>query len=57
VGNPGGKRSLGRPRHRLEDIKMGLRGTGWGVMDWINLAQDRDHWRALVKAVINVQVP
>jgi hypothetical protein len=44
VGKPEGKRPLGRPRR----IKMDLREMGWGVMDWIDLAQDRDQWRALV---------
>jgi hypothetical protein len=52
-----GKRPLGRPRHRWEDnIKIDLQGVGWG-MDWIELAQDRDRWRALVKAVLNLWVP
>jgi hypothetical protein len=51
VGKPGGKRSLGRPRRRWEDnIRMNLREIGWGGMDWIVLAQDRDQWRALVNA-------
>jgi hypothetical protein len=49
VRKPEGKRPLGRPRRRWEDnIKMGLREIGWGGMDWIDLAQDRDQWRALV---------
>jgi hypothetical protein len=49
VGKPEGKRPLGRPRRRWEnDIKMYLREIGWGVMDWIHLAQDRDYWRAIV---------
>jgi hypothetical protein len=53
-----GKRPLGRPRHRLEDyIKMDLREIGWGGMDWIDLAQDRDQWRALVNTIMNLQVP
>jgi hypothetical protein len=48
VGKPERKRPLGRPRHRWEDnIKMDVREIGWGVMDWIDLAQDRDRWRAL----------
>jgi hypothetical protein len=53
-----GKRPLGRSRRRWEDnIKMDLRGIGWGGMDWIDLAQDRDQWRALVNTVINLRVP
>jgi hypothetical protein len=52
-----GKRPLGRLRHRWEDnIKIDLQGVGWG-MDWIELAQYRDRWRALVKAVLNLWVP
>jgi hypothetical protein len=51
------KRPLGRPRSRWEDnIKMDLRETGGGGMDWIDLAQDRDQWRALVNTAINLQV-
>jgi hypothetical protein len=58
VGKPEGKRPLGRPRHRwLNNIKMDLREIGWGGMDWIDLAQDRDQWRALVNTVTNLQVP
>jgi hypothetical protein len=52
VGKRGGRRPLGRPRNKWEDnIKVNLREVGWG-MDWINLAQDRDRWRALLKAEI-----
>jgi hypothetical protein len=58
VGKPEGRRPLGRPRRRWEDnIKMHLREVGWGGMDWINLAQDRDRWQALVNAVMNLRVP
>ena len=58
VGKPEGKRPLGRPRLRWEDnIKMGLQEVGCGGMDWIELAQDRDRWRALVNAVMNLRVP
>jgi hypothetical protein len=57
VGRPEGRRPLGRPRHRWEDnIKMGLHVMGWGI-DWIELAQDRDRWRAVVNAVMNFRVP
>jgi hypothetical protein len=56
--NPEGKRPLGRPRRRwVVNIKMALREKGWDGMDWINLAQDRDQWRALVNAVMNLRVP
>jgi hypothetical protein len=58
VVKPGGKRPLGRPRRRLEDnIRMDLREIGWGSMDWIDLAQDRDQWRALVNTAMNLRVP
>jgi hypothetical protein len=58
VGKPEGGRPLGRPRHRWEDnIKMDLREVVWGGVDWIDLAQDRDRWRALVYTVINLRVP
>jgi hypothetical protein len=55
---PEGKRSLGRQRHIcLEDIKVDLREIGWSGMDWIDLAQDRDQWSALVNTVMNLQFP
>ena len=58
VGKPEGKRPLGRPRRRWEDnIKMDLQEVGCGVVDWIELAQDRDRWRSLVNAVMNLRVP
>jgi len=56
VGKPEGKRPLGKPRHRWEDnIKMDLQEVGFGGVDWIELAQDRDRWRALVNAVMDLQ--
>jgi hypothetical protein len=55
---PVGKRPLGRPRHRWEDnIRLDLQEVGCGGRDWIGLAQDRDRWRALVNAVMNLRVP
>jgi hypothetical protein len=52
-----GKRSPGRPRRRWEDgIRMDLREIGWGSVDWIQLAQDRDRWRALVNTMMNLRV-
>jgi hypothetical protein len=57
MGKPEGKRPLGRPRRRLEDgIKIDLRKIGWGSVEWIQLAQDRDRWRVLVNTVINLLV-
>jgi hypothetical protein len=58
VGKSEGERPLGRPRHRwVDNIKMDLREIGWDGMDWIDLAQDRDKWRALVNTVRNLRVP
>jgi hypothetical protein len=58
VGKPEGKRPLGRPRCRWVDyIKINLREIGWDGVDWIDLAQDRDQWRALVNKVMNLRVP
>jgi hypothetical protein len=58
VGKPGGKMSLRRPRRRwLDNIKMHHKEIGWVGMDWIDLAQNRDQWRALVSTVMNLRVP
>jgi len=58
VGEPEGRRPLGRPRSRWEgNIKMDLQEVGYGGMDWIELAQDRDRWRELVNAAMKLQVP
>jgi len=58
VGKPEGRRPLGRPRRRWEDnTRMGLRKVGCGCVNWMELAQDRDRWRALVGAVMNLRVP
>ena len=55
---PEGTRPLGRPRHRWEDnIKMDLQEVGCGGVEWIELAWDRDRWRAIVNVVMNLQVP
>jgi hypothetical protein len=57
MGKPEGKRPLGRPRRRWEDgIRMDLREISWRSVDWIQLAQDRDRWRVLVKTVMNLRV-
>jgi len=58
VGRPEGKRPLGRPRHIWEDnIKMSLEEVGCEDMNWIDVSQDKDRWRALVNAVMNLRVP
>jgi hypothetical protein len=58
VGRPERRRPLGRPRYRWEDnIKIDLWEIGFGDVDWINLAQDRDRWRALVNTVMSLRVP
>jgi len=58
VGKPEGRRPLGRPRRRWEDnIRMDLREVEYGCVDWMELAQDRDRWCALVSAVMNLRVP
>jgi hypothetical protein len=58
VRKPEGKKPLGRPRlTSVDNVKMALREIGWGGMDWIDLAQDRDQMRALVNMVMNLRVP
>jgi hypothetical protein len=58
VGMSEGKRPLGRPRHSwMDNINVDLRETGWDGMDWTDLAQNRDQWRALVNTVMNFRVP
>jgi len=58
VGKPEGQRPLGRPRRRwMDNIRMNLEEVGCGYMGWIGLAQDRDRWRTLVSAVMNLRVP
>jgi hypothetical protein len=58
VGKPEGNRPLGRPRRRLVDnIRMDLGEVGWGDVDWIALAKDRNRWRAVVNSVLDLRVP
>ena len=58
MGKPEGRRPLGRPRGRwVDNIRMDLQEVGCGYMDWIGLAQDRDRWRTLVSAVLNLGFP
>jgi hypothetical protein len=58
AGKPEGKRPLQRPRRRwVDNIKIDLRGIGWGGMNWTDLAQGRDQWRALVNTAMNFRVP
>jgi hypothetical protein len=58
VGKPEVERQLGRPRRRwVDNIEMDLREIGWDGVDWIELAQERDQWRALVNTVMNLRVP
>jgi hypothetical protein len=57
VGKPEGKTPLGRPRRRcVDNIRMDLGEVGWGDVDWVGLAKDRDRWRALVNSVLNLRV-
>jgi len=58
VGKPEGRRALGRPRRRsVDNIRMDLREVGFGYMDWVGLAQNRDSWRTVVSGVMNLRVP
>jgi hypothetical protein len=58
VGRPEGKKPLGRPRRKwMDNIRMGLGEVGWGDVDWIGLAQDRNRWRAPVNSALNLRVP
>jgi hypothetical protein len=58
VGKPERKRPIGRPRRRwVDNIRMDLGEEGWGNVNWIGLAQDRNRWRALINSVLNLRVP
>jgi hypothetical protein len=58
VGKPEGKRSLERPKRRwVDNIRLDLGEVGWGNVDWIVLAKDRNRWRVLVNFVLNLRVP
>jgi hypothetical protein len=58
VGKPEGKRPLGRRRRRwVDNIRMDLEEVGWGDVDWIDLAQDSNRWRAVVNSALNLRVP
>jgi hypothetical protein len=57
MGKPERKRALGRPRHWYDNIKMDLREIGWNVMDWIDVVQDGDQWKAFMNTVMNFRVP
>jgi hypothetical protein len=58
VGEPEGKRPLGRPRRRwMDNVEMDFREIGWDCVDWIDLARDSDQWKALVNTALNHQVP
>jgi hypothetical protein len=58
VGKPKGKRPLGRPRRRwVDNIRMDLEELGWGDVEWIGVALDRNRWRVLVNSVLNLRVP
>jgi hypothetical protein len=58
VEKPEGKRPLGRPRRKwVDNTRMDLGEVGWGDVDWIDLAQDRNRWRAVVNSVLNLRVP
>jgi hypothetical protein len=58
VGKPEGKRPLGNPRRKwVDNIEMDIREIGWDDVDWIDMAQDRDQWRAVVNMVLNLRLP